>query len=66
VEVLAGVYDVDVIALGRWGTTRVRLASGEDRTITVTAPSTAGIDIETSPNRGPRRHSYWHSLEASL
>ena len=26
VEVLAGVYDVDVIAVGRWGTTRVRLA----------------------------------------
>jgi FtsP/CotA-like multicopper oxidase with cupredoxin domain len=45
VEVLAGVYDVDVIALGRWGTTRVRLAPGEDRTITVTVPGTAGIDI---------------------
>jgi len=32
------------------GTTRVRLALGEDRTITVTAPGTAGIDIEASPN----------------
>jgi len=50
VEVLAGVYDVDVIVAGRWGTTRVRLAPGEDRTITVTVPGTAGIDIETSPN----------------
>ena len=50
VEVLAGVYDVDVLALGRWGTTRVRLAPGEDRTITVTVPGTAGIDIEASPN----------------
>ncbi len=50
VEVLAGVYDVDVIAVGRWGTTRVRLAPGEDRTITVTVPGTAGIDIGPSPN----------------
>ncbi len=49
-EVLAGVCDVDVIAVGRWGTTRVRLAPGEDRTITVTVPGTAGIDIEASPN----------------
>ncbi len=49
-EVLAGVYDVDVIAVGRWGTTRVRLAPGEDRTITVPVPGTAGIDIGTSPN----------------
>ncbi len=49
-EVLAGVYDVDVIAVGRWGTTRVRLAPGEDRTITVTVPGTAGIDIGPSPN----------------
>jgi hypothetical protein len=50
VEVLAGVYDVDVIAVGRWGTTRIRLAPGEDRTITVTVPGTAGIDIGPSPN----------------
>jgi hypothetical protein len=50
VEVLAGVYDVDVIAVGRWGTTRVRLAPGEDRTITVPVPGTAGIDIGPSPN----------------
>jgi hypothetical protein len=50
VEVLAGVYDVDVIAVGRWGTTRVRLAPGEDRTITVTVPGTASIDIGPSPN----------------
>ncbi len=50
VEVLAGVYNVDVIAVGRWGTTRVRLAPGEDRTITVPVPGTAGIDIGPSPN----------------
>ncbi len=43
-------YDVDVIAVGRWGTTRVRLALGVDRTVTVTVPGTAGIDIGTSPN----------------
>jgi len=44
------VYDVYVIAVGRWGTTRVRLAPGEDRTTTVTVPGTAGVDIEASPN----------------
>ena len=49
-EVLAGVYDVDIVAVGRWGTTRVRLAPGEDRTITVTVPGTAGIDIGTPTN----------------
>jgi FtsP/CotA-like multicopper oxidase with cupredoxin domain len=65
VEVLASVYDVDVIALGRWGTTRVRLAPGEDRTITVTVPGTAGIDIEASPNPWPCRRSSWHSPQAS-
>jgi hypothetical protein len=41
VEVL---YHVDVIARARWGTTRVRLAPGEDKTITVTVPGTIGID----------------------
>jgi hypothetical protein len=37
-------YHVDVITTARWGTTRVRLAPGEDRTITATVPSTIGID----------------------
>ncbi len=37
-------YYVDVIAIARWGTARVRLAPGEDRTITVTVPGTIGID----------------------
>ncbi len=37
-------YHVDVIAIARWGTTRVRLAPGEDRSITVTVPGTIGID----------------------
>ncbi len=37
-------YHVDVIAIARWGTARIRLASGEDRTITVMVPGTIGID----------------------
>ncbi len=41
VEVL---YYVDVIAIARWGTARVRLAPGGDGTITVTVPGTIGID----------------------
>jgi hypothetical protein len=41
VEVL---YHVDVIAIARWGTTRVRLAPGEDGTTTVAVPGIIGID----------------------
>ena len=37
-------YHVDVIATARWGTARVRIAPGEDRTTTVTVPGTIGID----------------------
>ncbi|MFZ8842201.1 MAG: hypothetical protein ACO2PM_25380 [Pyrobaculum sp.] len=37
-------YHVDVIAIAGWGTARVRLAPGEDRTVTVAVPGTIGID----------------------
>ncbi len=37
-------YHVDVIAIARWGTARVRLTPGEDRPITVMVPGTIGID----------------------
>jgi hypothetical protein len=37
-------YHVDVIAIARWETARVRLAPGEDKTITVTVPGTIGVD----------------------
>jgi hypothetical protein len=37
-------YHVDVIAIARWGTARVRLAPGEDKTTIVAVPGTIGID----------------------
>jgi hypothetical protein len=37
-------YHVDVIAIAGWGTARVRLVPGEDKTITVAVPGIISVD----------------------